>query len=71
MISWNKLVSDINEDCESVGVEKCMKVFYEQLVLHPEQTMRNVSAFLDVPWDEAVLSHEELINKPGGISLSR
>lgn len=71
MMSWNKLVSKMNAECESVGWRKCMKVHYEQLVLHPESTMRNILEFLDVRWDDAVLRHEEFINKPGGISLSR
>jgi protein-tyrosine sulfotransferase len=46
-------------------------VYYEQLVLHPGEWMRRILEFLDIPWNESVLHHDELINKPGGVSLSK
>lgn len=48
-----------------------LKVYYEQLVLHPEEWMRKILKFLDVPWNDSVLHHEEFINKPNGVSLSK
>lgn len=48
-----------------------LQVYYEQLVLHPEEWMRKILKFLDVPWNESVLHHEEFINKPNGVSLSK
>jgi len=54
----------------SVSVS-CLKVYYEQLVLHPEEWMRKILKFLDVPWNDAVLHHEEFINKPNGVPLSK
>ncbi|PIC39422.1 hypothetical protein B9Z55_011113 [Caenorhabditis nigoni] len=56
------------DQCESVGAN-CLKVYYEQLVLHPEAQMRRITEFLDVPWDDRVLHHEQLIGKD--ISLSK
>ena len=47
------------------------QVPYEQLVLHPRQWMEKILSFLDLPWTEAVMHHEEQINKPHGISLSK
>lgn len=47
------------------------QVYYEQLVLHPEEWMRKILKFLDVPWNDSVLHHEEFINKPNGVSLSK
>ena len=47
------------------------QVPYEQLVLHPRQWMEKILSFLDLPWTEAVMHHEEQINKKGGISLSK
>jgi protein-tyrosine sulfotransferase len=49
----------------------CLAVHYEQLVLHPEAQMRRILKFLDIPWDENVLHHEQTIGKEGGISLSK
>lgn len=40
-------------------------------MLHPEEWMRKILAFLDIPWNESVLHHEEFINKPNGVSLSK
>ncbi|XP_071541074.1 protein-tyrosine sulfotransferase 1-like isoform X3 [Panulirus ornatus] len=68
---WNSAVQTMNTQCEELGSSKCLPVYYEQLVLHPQEWMRKILDFLDVPWDEAVLHHEEHINKPGGVSLSK
>ena len=46
-----------------------LKVYYEQLVLHPEPQMRRILDFLELPWNNSVLHHEELIGKD--ISLSK
>ena len=48
-----------------------MPVYYEQLVLHPEKMARQILLFLKIPWNEAVLHHDDVINKPGGVSLSK
>jgi len=44
---------------------------YEQLVLHPRDWLDRILLHLEVPWDDVVLHHEQLINLPGGISLSK
>ncbi|EGT45552.1 hypothetical protein CAEBREN_13290 [Caenorhabditis brenneri] len=67
MTKWNAAIQIMVDQCEQVG-PNCMKVYYEQLVLHPEAQMRKISEFLDIPWDEKVLHHEQLIGKD--ISLS-
>ena len=61
----------MNEECKSLGPKNCLPVIYEQLVLHPEQWMRKILNFLEVPWNDRVLHHEEEINKKNGISLSK
>merc|ERR1711970_283980 len=61
----------MNEQCKELGPRNCLPVIYEQMVLHPEQWMRKILNFLEVPWDDAVLHHEQQINKKGGISLSK
>ncbi|KAK2710923.1 hypothetical protein QYM36_012184 [Artemia franciscana] len=71
MKKWNQAIETMYNECKAVGSTRCMMVYYEQLVLHPKDTMKQVLKFLDLPWDEAVLHHEELINRPGGISLSK
>lgn len=68
---WNSAMENMYYLCMKAGSSRCLPVYYEQLVLHPEEVMRKVLGFLDIPWDDVILHHEELINKPGGISLSR
>ncbi|XP_035240706.1 protein-tyrosine sulfotransferase 1 isoform X1 [Anguilla anguilla] len=70
LTKWNRAVETMYAQClEAQG--RCLPVHYEQLVLHPERWMRTLLRFLDIPWDDAVLRHEELIGKAGGVSLSK
>lgn len=71
LTKWNKAIEIMYAQCLEIGVRKCLPVYYEQLVLHPKQTMQAIIEFLSIPWDDAVLHHEELIGKPGGVSLSK
>ncbi|XP_030572805.1 protein-tyrosine sulfotransferase isoform X1 [Drosophila novamexicana] len=71
MEKWNHAIELMHEQCRDIGKDRCMMVYYEQLVLHPEEWMRNILKFLDVPWNEAVLHHEQFINKPNGVPLSK
>lgn len=59
----------MNNQCKELGPQRCMRVHYEQLVLHPKQWMQKILKFLDVPWNETVLHHQDFINN--GISLSK
>jgi len=68
---WNAAITAMNEQCDQLGSKNCLPVIYEQLVLHPEQWMRKILSFLELPWDDSVMHHEQQINKKGGISLSK
>merc|ERR1719414_2400958 len=68
---WNAAISAMNEECKELGPDHCLKVPYEQLVLHPRKWMENILEFLELPWTEDVLHHEKQINKANGISLSK
>ncbi|XP_002733819.2 protein-tyrosine sulfotransferase 1-like [Saccoglossus kowalevskii] len=68
---WNMAIENMYSQCMQVGSKYCLPVFYEQLVLHPEPQLRNILKFLDLPWDENVMHHEQAVGKPGGISLSK
>ena len=67
---WNTAITAMNDQCKELGPKNCLPVVYEQMVLHPEQWMRKILSFLELPWDDSVLHHEQQINKKGGISLS-
>lgn len=68
---WNAAISAMNEQCNQLGPQHCLPVYYEQLVLHPREWMQKILKFLELPWTEDVLHHEQQINKPHGISLSK
>uniref|UniRef100_A0A2P2ICB8 Protein-tyrosine sulfotransferase n=1 Tax=Hirondellea gigas TaxID=1518452 RepID=A0A2P2ICB8_9CRUS len=68
---WNNAVSTMNQQCEELGPARCMALHYEELVLHPRSVMETVLEFFDLPWDDKVMHHEDHINKPGGVSLSK
>ncbi|MBN3281543.1 TPST1 sulfotransferase, partial [Polyodon spathula] len=70
LTKWNRAIETMYTQCMEAG-DKCMPLHYEQLVLHPETWMKTLLKFLNVPWNEAVLHHEELIGKAGGVSLSK
>lgn len=64
-------MDSMNKQCEQLGPTVCFPVYYEQLVLQPKIWLRKILQFLNVPWNDSVLYHENLVNKPGGISLSK
>lgn len=70
LTKWNRAIETMYTQCLDAE-DKCLPVHYEQLVLHPEKWMRTLLKFLDIPWNDAVLHHEELIGKAGGVSLSK
>ncbi|XP_035691222.1 protein-tyrosine sulfotransferase 1-like isoform X2 [Branchiostoma floridae] len=71
LTKWNQAIENMYSQCVQVGPTKCMPVQYEQLVLHPKEWMERILTFLEIPWDEAVLHHQDFIGKPGGASLSK
>ena len=68
---WNKAIASMYQQCLHMGKHRCLLVHYEQLVLHPKAEMTKVLKFLDIPWDDVVLHHEQTVGKAGGISLSK
>ena len=71
MQRWNSAMETMVKQCLDLGPQWCLRVPYEQLVLHPRAWMQRVLRFLDIPWNDTVLHHEQAINKPGGVSLSK
>lgn len=67
---WNFNVEQMNKQCNQIGSTRCMLVYYEQLVLHPKKWISLILDFLDLPWDDNVMHHDERINQPGGVRVS-
>ncbi|CAJ0598783.1 unnamed protein product [Cylicocyclus nassatus] len=57
---WNtQLTKMVNFCTNAKGL--CLMVYYERLVQRTEEEARRILNFLDVPWSEDVLKHEEKI----------
>ena len=61
----------MNDQCDDLGPDYCMRVYYEQLILHPRTWLTKILKFLNLPWTENVMLHEQQIGKAHGISLSK
>jgi len=66
---WNQAVLTMYQECYKVGSDRCFPMYYEQLVLHPEAQLRELLAFLDLPWNSSVLHHSDFVGSE--ISLSK
>ncbi|CAL8265678.1 unnamed protein product [Merluccius merluccius] len=71
LTKWSAAMDTMFSQCQGASGGGCLPVSYEQLVLRPEEEMRKLLNFLELPWDQAVLHHQDLIGKAGGISLSK
>jgi protein-tyrosine sulfotransferase len=66
---WNVIIESMFSQCVSQGPDYCLPVYYEQLIMHPEKELRKIFNFLHIPWNDAVLKHEQFIGDE--ISLSK
>lgn len=71
MQKWNQAISTMYEQCKEIGEERCLIVHYEQLVLQPKISMEKILNFLNIPWNDNVLHHEDFINQANGVILSK
>jgi len=55
---WAEMVQRIRAQADAVP-GRYLEVRYEDLVTQPRETMAVILAFLDEPWDEAVLAHQD------------
>jgi len=70
LADWNRAMSTMFSQCIVVGADRCLPVYYEQLVLWPREQLARVLEFIGADWNDAVLRHESVIDQPGGIFLS-
>jgi protein-tyrosine sulfotransferase len=47
MINWNDLTEATISNCMKIGPEHCLPVFFEQLIIKPEQEIIRISNFLN------------------------
>lgn len=64
---WSNAMAVMHQQCVHVGPSVCLMVRYENLVLHPKSETEKIMKFLNIPWDESMLNHEQHMTN---ISLS-
>ncbi|WKX99180.1 hypothetical protein Q1695_014228 [Nippostrongylus brasiliensis] len=57
---WNIYVTRMVNLCSN-ATESCLQVYYERLVQRPTEEAHRILDFLDVPWSDDVLKHEQKI----------
>ncbi|UYV81133.1 TPST2 [Cordylochernes scorpioides] len=70
LTKWNSAMTAMWGQCRSLGESYCFPVHYEQLVLHPREHIKRILDFLELPWNDSVLHHDQLVGRPDGIALS-
>eukprot|EP00069_Balaena_mysticetus_P012939 bmy_07984T0 len=53
LAKWNKAIEVMYAQCMEVGKDKCLPVYYEQLVLHPRRSLKLILDFLGIAWSDA------------------
>lgn len=61
IVKWNGAIANMHNQCESLGIGVCLPIYYEKLVMHPEDTTRKILNFLKLPWNDSVLHHDRYI----------
>ena len=59
MRRWRRRVGIGRSDGIRLGPDRYLEIRYEDLVADPEQSVRQVCAFIDVPFDASMLRHHE------------
>ena len=70
MTKWNRAIESMYNQCLAAP-DDCLPVWYEQLVLHPEENLRKITKFLDIPWSDNMVNHEDFVSKMGVSSVEK
>lgn len=46
LVAWNKIIEKMHTNCAEVGFDTCMPVYYERLLMEPENTLRQIYKFI-------------------------
>ena len=65
-IHWRRAVEQARGDGSRLGGDRYREVHYEELVGEPEVTLRELCAFVELPFDPAMLHYYELTHPFGG-----
>ncbi|MEX1005567.1 MAG: sulfotransferase [Acidimicrobiia bacterium] len=58
-LNWRRAINDGKSAAARLGAGRVLEVKYEDLVTHPEASLRNVCMFLDLDYDSAMLAYTD------------
>jgi protein-tyrosine sulfotransferase len=61
--TWEQFNFNALNQCQKIGPDHCLIVKYEDLVLHPENTIKKVVSFLNEPFNDRLLKHYAYLNE--------
>jgi protein-tyrosine sulfotransferase len=61
--TWEQFNFNALNQCQKIGPNHCLIVKYEDLVLHPENTIKKVMSFLNEPFNDRLLKHYAYLNE--------
>jgi len=59
---WPRYIRTARKAGSRLGPDRYVELRYEELVADPKSTMKGLLEFLDEPWDDAVLHHEDYLH---------
>jgi hypothetical protein len=68
LTDWYYFNDRVYNQCNKVGPGHCLLVHYEDLVFHPEKTLRHIMKFLNEDWSPKLLEHEKYIGDDISVS---
>lgn len=61
--TWNYEYTTLNNKTKLLDPSRCLKVKYEDLVKNPETVLKQISSFLNLPYNEVMLRYDENIKE--------
>jgi protein-tyrosine sulfotransferase len=70
LIAWYKFNIKVGEMCTVIGRENFLPVNYENLILNPEKTLKQIMLFLNETWTNDLLKHQNYFGEKNRVVIS-
>jgi hypothetical protein len=61
--AWEYVYGLLNKKKDKIGRGRFLHIKYENLATHPEQTLKEISSFLNIPYDDVMLQYDDHLKK--------
>lgn len=63
LIDWNKMMEKMHSNCLQIGLDTCLPIYYENLLLEPEKTMNHIYKFINLNRSHILTRNQILAEK--------